>query len=308
MNKFKYLILLLGIYISLSTSCNDDKYDFEYKAEGKTEVGAKLVAGTDIIGQVFHDSTYTVTNGLKATEMQYLSSSGYAMRMFIFEIDLTNPSVSIEASTPNNKPAFGMQQMTVQATHEDSEGHKVWGGVNADFYNTSTGEPQGIVYKDGVAIKTTFKDDVCTYFAITNDGKAVIAGQDVYNDLKSTFKEVVGGRVWLVQDGALPKQTSAVVEPRTCIGVSKDGLRVYIMAVDGRNFWYSNGINYEDMGKCMKALGAHNSINLDGGGSTTFFIRNTPDFADDRFEIRNWPSDNGGRERAVANGLLIISK
>jgi exopolysaccharide biosynthesis protein len=66
-------------------------------------------------------------------------------------------------------------------------------------------------------------------------------------------------------------------------------------------------MSFEELGKCMMALGAYNSVNLDGGGSTTFFIRNTSEFADGRFEVRNWPSDNGGKERAVANGLLIVS-
>ena len=54
----------------------------------------------------------------------------------------------------------------------------------------------------------------------------------------------------------------------------------------------------------MKALGAKNAINLDGGGSSTFIIRKIAGFEDGRFAIRNWPYDNGGVEREVANGII----
>lgn len=301
------LYFLFALVLSFS-ACEQEETYTEYIARPKTVTGTKLVNGTDIFATISSDTTYVVTDGTIATEIKYLSMTGMAMKIFIFEVDLTNPKVSIEVSTPNNGTKFGMQRMTEQAVYEDSPGHKVYGGVNADFFNTTTGVPQGIVYKDGTAIKTTFQDVTSTYFTITKDKKAIIAGQEVYNDLKSTFKETVGGRVWLVQDGILSIQTSAVLEPRTCIGVSEDNQHVYILAVDGRNFWYSNGMSYLDLGKCMKALGAHNAINLDGGGSTTFFVREKVDFTENRFEIRNWPTDNGGAERSVANGLLIISQ
>lgn len=106
----------------------------------------------------------------------------------------------------------------------------------------------------------------------------------------------------------LVKSSDTSVEPRTAVGVSEDGTKVYMLVIDGRNFWYSNGMNYDELGECMMALGSYNAINLDGGGSSTFFIRTTPSFSANRFKMINWPSDGGGKERAVANGLLIIGK
>ena len=32
------------------------------------------------------------------------------------------------------------------------------------------------------------------------------------------------------------------------------------------------------------------------------------DFSENRFTVRNWPTDNGGKERSVANGIVIITK
>lgn len=269
-----------------------------------TEVGLKLFLETSLVEELYNDTSYTVVDGVLATEMAYLSQSTLPMKLFVLEVDLNVPNISIETSMPNDGYDFGMQTMTNQAFYSDREGHKVWAGMNGDFYNMSTGVPLSIVYRNGIAVKTTFQDNLCTYFAIMKSGKALVAGQDIYEDIRYDIKEAVGGRVWLLKNGSIVAP-STVLEPRTCIGVSKDSTKVYLMAIDGRNEGYSNGMTYEEMAECLKALGAENGINLDGGGSTTFFIRNSPDFTENRFEIRNRPS--GGYERSVANGLLIVS-
>lgn len=296
--------------VLLQYSCDKNEYQFEYKAEPKTEVGRKLVEGTNLFAQIFADTMYTVTDGVIASEIEYLSQKGLAMKIFIFDVDLNHPNVAIVASSPNNTNAFAMQPMTEQALHADSEANRVWAGINGDFYNMDNGTPRGIFYKKGVALRTTFDSGDRSFFGIGGDGRAFVATRDQYPDIAATgiIKEAVGGGATLVRDGHVLTHTDNTVEPRTCIGVSADGKRVLMMAVDGRNFWYSNGMLFEELGHCLKALGAENGINLDGGGSTTFFIRNTPGFTENRFEVRNWPSDNGGKERAVANGLLIISE
>ena len=288
-------------------SCEEEEQIFEYKAIPKTEICARLVAGTESFAAIYTDTSYVLIPGVTATEIAYLSMhTGWAMRLFIFEVDLANPNVSIAASTPNNKPVFGLQQMTKQAAFADAEGHKVWGGVNGDWYSEDNGTPDGIVYKDGIAVKTTFAG-ASLLFAIMKDDKALIAGQDVYNSIRTDIREAICGHTWLVRDGAVVTQTNDEFEPRTWIGVSEDGLKVWMMVADGRNFYYSNGMQYWEMGEMMYAVGAHNSINLDGGRSSTFFIRNTPEFTDDRFVLRNWPPENI-IEREVGNGLLIIEK
>ncbi|ADY52076.1 exopolysaccharide biosynthesis protein [Pseudopedobacter saltans DSM 12145] len=313
MKNIKYILLPLGLTFSMlmAVGCSNDEglikpYD-QFVAHPKTPVTTKVVNNSDLIASITSDTTYSVTSGVDATEVRYLSGTGLSMKAFVFEIDLTNPQVRIEASTPSNSPTFGMQPMTKQATYEDFEGHKVWAGINADFYNMDTGVPQGIVYKEGLPIKTTVTDAVNTFFAITKDGKAVIGNQQMYPDIKNNIQEAVGGRVTLLKDGVAVQQTDKKLEPRTCIGVDKEGKKVYMLVVDGRNFHYSNGMNYDDLAKFMKAIGAYQAINLDGGGSSTFFIRNTLASDAGRFVVKNWPTDNGGQERSVANGLIVVS-
>lgn len=305
------LATTFGLVLTVLSCSNKEEFirvEDTYSLVPTSDVGKKIVEQTDLMVHIHKDSTYQIADGITATEISYISKTGLAKKIFVIETDLANPKIGVEVSTPNNSAQFGMQPMTMQATFEDYEGHKVWAGINADFYNMTNGTPQGIVYKEGVAIKTTVTDQVNTFFAILKNGKAFVGNQTDYAQVKNEIQEAVGGRVTLVADGILQAQTSDVLEPRTAIGVSQDGYKVYMLVVDGRRFHYSNGMSYEELGKCLKALGAYDAINLDGGGSSTYFKRSTADFSIDRFQLRNWPSDNGGAERAVANGLLLIAK
>lgn len=305
------LFILILVAGALLSSCNDKvDYNDRYEAISKTPVGKKLVDNTDLIAHIHSDTTYKVTEGVQATEMAYTSMEGFAMKIFIFEVDLNEPSVDMKVSMPDGTNTFAMQPMTQQATFMDREGHKVWAGFNADFYNMSTGVPRGPVHREGVAVKTNFDSGDRGIFALTDKKKALVATSSEYPTVRQTLnlQEAVGGGASLLREGNIISQTDQSVEPRTCVGISADSTQVYVLAVDGRNFSYSTGMRLEELAEVLSALGASTGINLDGGGSTTFFVRNTPDFSENRFTIRNWPTDNGGKERAVANGVVIISK
>lgn len=308
MKKLIYDSVLLLLGCLLWTACNNDEDLTVFSTEGaKTELGQKIIAGSDgYVGQYFSDSTYTLAPGVQALEMKILSSTGLAVKMFVLEVDLKEAHLTMKASSPDEEGKLKTkQQMTLQALAYDKLGSRVLAAVNGDFF-AKDGTPQGIYYRNGTCLKGTMTDNVCTFFAITKNKKAIIGSYDEYDSYKENIQEAVGGRVRLMTNGNVLPQTVTALEPRTAIGVTDDNV-VYILVADGRNFWYSNGMRYAEMGAVMKALGAKNAINLDGGGSSTFIIRRIAGFEDGRFVIRNWPYDNGGVEREVANGLLIVT-
>uniref|UniRef100_UPI0035683FA0 phosphodiester glycosidase family protein n=1 Tax=Bacteroides finegoldii TaxID=338188 RepID=UPI0035683FA0 len=308
MKKLIYDSALLLLGCLLWTACNNDEDLTVFSTEGaKTELGQKIIAGSDgYVGQYFSDSTYTLAPGVQALEMRILSATGLAVKMFVLEVDLKEAHLTMKASSPNEEGKLKTkQQMTLQALAYDKPGSRVLAAVNGDFF-AKDGTPQGIYYRNGTCLKGTMTDNVCTFFAITKNKKAIIGSYDEYDSYKEDIQEAVGGRVRLMTNGNVLPQTVTALEPRTAIGVTDDNV-VYILVADGRNFWYSNGMRYAEMGAVMKALGAKNAINLDGGGSSTFIIRKIAGFEDGRFAIRNWPYDNGGVEREVANGLLVVT-
>ncbi|TZF86289.1 phosphodiester glycosidase family protein (plasmid) [Pedobacter sp. BS3] len=274
-----------------------------------TAVTQSIVDKTDIIATVFSDTTFQVHPGVEETDIHYLNMQGLTTRAFILKIDLKNTNISLEAATPYDSPSYGAQTVTEMAKYVDAPHHRVMAGINGDFFNTSSYVPLGIVYKKGVAVKSAFSDNTdkpqqgLSFLGILSDGTAFIGDKDTdYPAVRSQLKEALGGGVFLVRDHRIVQQTIPTVDPRTAIGVTDDNV-VYFIVVDGRNFYYSNGINYEQLAKLMYALNAKTAINVDGGGSSTFMIKHP---LADIWQVRNMPSD--GSPRAIANSWLVVSK
>jgi len=82
--------------------------------------------------------------------------------------------------------------------------------------------------------------------------------------------------------------------PRTCLCETKESF-VFI-TIDGRRK-ESAGMTLAETQQYLQKIGCIDAINLDGGGSTTMWIKNRG--------VVNFPSDASG-ERPVSNALLII--
>jgi hypothetical protein len=117
--------------------------------------------------------------------------------------------------------------------------------------------------------------------------------------------EAVGGREWLVEDGhASVRPVSTLTDethPRTAIGLRPDGT-LTLAAVDGRSAGYSVGVTASELAGLFVDDGATKAIMLDGGGSTTAFVRRPGDV---EATLVNRPSD--GFERPVDDTLFVIS-
>lgn len=91
-------------------------------------------------------------------------------------------------------------------------------------------------------------------------------------------------------------------QPRSAAGVSRDGRKLILITVDGRQPQFSLGIYQKQMAELLQDFGAWDGMDLDSGGSATMVVEG---------HTVNHPSDGarpdgtGGRERSVANGLLV---
>ncbi|WP_051542215.1 cell wall-binding repeat-containing protein [Clostridium lundense] len=223
--------------------------------------------------------------------------------MFVVEVYTKNNNASIEAGTPNNKDAFGMQKVSLQAKAEQTDIEHVIAAVNGDFYYMVTGEPIGVIHKDGRAVRSKH-DPKWNFFAIKRDGTPIIGDSKTYDEVKGDLEEALGGNAILVKDGSV-YQTPPVGsyrEPRTAVGIKEDGT-VFFVAIDGKQEPYSAGISVKDLANLMIDMGAVQALNLDGGGSTTF-VGKKP--GTDNLTVWNRPSD--GVERNVANSWLAVTR
>lgn len=83
---------------------------------------------------------------------------------------------------------------------------------------------------------------------------------------------------------------------RTAFGITQDG-KYMLVTIDGRKPGYSMGATLKELAYTMKELGAVEALNLDGGGSTTMWIKG---------KTVNKPSD--GYERRVSTALLVLPR
>ncbi|MFI0357551.1 phosphodiester glycosidase family protein [Actinomadura sp. 9N407] len=112
----------------------------------------------------------------------------------------------------------------------------------------------------------------------------------------------IGGRQVLLENGRIPPLPDPVRHPRTAVGFTADRRRMILMTVDGRQA-DSRGVTLAGLAALMKEAGAHDALNLDGGGSSTLLGREP---GRSRPRVENQPS--GGRERAVPNGIGLFAK
>lgn len=108
------------------------------------------------------------------------------------------------------------------------------------------------------------------------------------------IKELVGGSDHIFMRNGAFLDDWAARHPRTCAGYNAKGDRLYLVVIDGRSE-ASCGVTLKEAYGVLKALGAYNAVNLDGGGSSCMVVDG---------QVVNSPSD--GHVRAVGNGLLVV--
>ena len=184
--------------------------------------------------------------------------------------------------------------------------------VNADFFDMfADNHPSGFCVRNGEWIVSN--DESRPFFAVLDDGKAVISDFASNPELRERIKFAVTGSHIMSKDGqpgdfGFIQPFGDVRHPRTAVGIKENG-DVLILVVDGRIPEYSNGATLVDLALTLKAFGAVDSINLDGGGSSIMLIR--PD-GEWNFEVQNRPADlQRPTEKLIRpcyNGILIYKK
>lgn len=272
---------------------------------------------------VFKSTSSTLAPGIDQYINYAYAKDGKQMVYYVATADITRDDVVIQTSylKQHENGIMGMDKLTNQIAYanqkysnpEDSqfisEYYNVVAGVNASFYNMTTGQPIGITYIDGVSFGTVSYDN---FFAILKDGKTAVIdyakniGNYVDENGNSTIWQAAAGSQWLVRDG---KDVTAGAtgsyntqrHSRTCVGVTAEG-KVVMMVLDGRQEPFSCGGSMHELAQIMLEAGCVAAVNLDGGGSTTYASR--PE-GSDAIEVINRPSD--GSERSISSGLIIAS-
>ena len=284
-----------------------------------------------VINKVISTDSISVAQGLDYEQVLFKTSDGRTVAGFMLDTNYgaEGSDLKIGVGLPYGETAFGMQPVSEQLRYATLNGRNVLAGVNGDFYNTSTGEPEGVVVQDGQQLhawdesEATARKPYRTFFGILKDGTAVMGYYEDYLKYKDELQQAIGGDFIMVKDGKITDFAEGVggvagtslydspKEPyaRTVVGIREDG-SVFIICVDGkRPDTYSAGLSLTEMAQLMLDNGAVQAMNLDGGGSATMVIKDPQSY---EFAVKNSPSDNtsgptGGTERSVANCLYFYN-
>ena len=179
-----------------------------------------------------------------------------------------------------------------------------WSRSPLDYYPHS-GDPvtpngyaasKGVRYADGLAYDPS---DEPTLFISRRSYPSFRQPGNIYS--------AISGDRWLVLNGEpVPGLDDSELDPRTAVGINKNGRYLILVVVDGRQPFYSEGATFAELARILVKNGAHTAMNLDGGGSSTLVVQGE----DGLPVVLNSPIDSyiPGRERPVANHLGIYIK
>ncbi len=121
-----------------------------------------------------------------------------------------------------------------------------------------------------------------------------------FGDLSVVPEQVISGNPKILGDGVVldtegERADASQLHPRSAVGYSDGGNKVYFLVVDGRSL-ISDGVRTSVLADIMRYAGATDAMNVDGGGSSTLYTS--------ALGIRNKPSD--GTERADGNAIFAV--
>lgn len=223
--------------------------------------------------------------------------------------------IEIPANSPR-RLAFCCEEQRTQ-TSVQARRHNAFAAINGSFFDMQMHNPICYLRIDGeeLGINTPQPSDSIhrKYYQygtlLLDKGRPVFVVPDsarlAERNLQAT--DVMTAGPMLVRDGSLvPMRTDKTFvtnrHNRTAVGLRADGT-ILLVVVDGRTR-QSEGLSLLDFSRLLRYLGCRQALNLDGGGSTTMYVRGYKNGG-----LVNHPSDNGrydsDGERTVSNCIIV---
>lgn len=229
----------------------------------------------------------------------------------------SNQYISIIEVSPKCKYKFDLAYQTKKLITLDSfvSIQNAIAGINGTFFDVKNGGSMDFLRSNNQIINTNFnypsgkRAEHQKGALLINNDKLSVSMWDGDPNWESDLKAedvMLSGPVLRFnhQDIGLANNTfNADRAPRSLIGIKNDGT-VLLICIDGRTL-NSEGMTIKENQNLARWLGCKDAINLDGGGSSTLFLKNATEN-----NILNHPSDNRlfdhYGQRKIANAILLI--
>lgn len=203
----------------------------------------------------------------------------------------------------------GMKRTSQQATEKGA-----LAAINGTYYNMVTGNSVCFYKINDQVLDTTtngeFKSRVNGAIREVKGNIEIIGwNKEIEANYKKNKGTVLASGPIMVDNGRISdwskcdKKFIETRHPRSAIFTKKNGTIVFL-TVDGRSEGNAAGMSIPELAYLAKILGAEDAINLDGGGSTTLWLKGAPENG-----VLNYPSDNKRfdhkGERSVSNIFYV---
>jgi hypothetical protein len=228
--------------------------------------------------------------------------------LHIITIDLRAPGISILV-TPGAPGAAG--PLPARTTGKFLDDYNLQLAINGDSfapwfdngffsYHPHSGDrvdPVGYAASRGEPYSTATDAEPVLYFTQTS--------RAMFNSPPARIYNAISGNQMLVAKGKVLPQSDDSPQPRSAIGLDKNARRMILVVVDGRLPGYSEGVTLTELAQILVEAGAHEAMNLDGGGSSTLVREG----ALGRPVLLNTPIHNQipNRQRPVGNHIGIFA-
>ncbi|MFM9080343.1 MAG: phosphodiester glycosidase family protein [Opitutaceae bacterium] len=231
--------------------------------------------------------------GIEIAEGRATAVDARPQRAIAVRIDLRAPGIEV-VSTEGNGDAPG--ETDSETATAFARRHHAQVAINANLFSPCCGpggkDLGGLALSAGKIVSPPVRHGPgdCV-LAITRDNRAVITRSDPSFKVEDYWTAVAGTGI-IVKAGrnvAASNDTGGdMSHPRTAVGLDADGRQLFLLVIDGRRPGRSEGATLVELADWLVQLGAHEALNLDGGGSTTLVVeeRSGP-------EVRNEPADGG---------------
>lgn len=175
--------------------------------------------------------------------------------------------------------------------------------INGSFFNTKKGGSTVFFRNKGFLVND--KRSVAPYkanagFAIDSSGVVSIIHKPTAGWASADYHTLLVSGPLIMSEGEVINQEDNDFNnnrhPRTSICVKKDN-SLSAVVVDGRAS-QARGVTIEELSEIMKALGCQDAMNLDGGGSSTAWVKEKG--------VVNYPSDNKEFDHLGERGVSTV--
>lgn len=238
--------------------------------------------------------TKVVSDGVMWKYYQFPQIFESRQYLNVLEIDLTK---GLKIEIPYVKSGF-------LKTSEAAVSKNALVAFNGSYFNTTTGGSTVFFkYEDQVINNTVsgfnaYRENGA--IVLDNTGAPRIVGKPSTGWTALTVPVALAGGPLLMLDGKELTQLEVAFNtarhPRTAVGITADN-KMIVVVVDGRSS-QSQGLTIPQLSQLMAALGCTQALNLDGGGSSTAWVRGEG--------VVNFPSDNGKFDHEGERGVATV--